>query len=283
MSFYFIIILVAMLAWEQRLRIGLTMVDDSKRMNILEKLPLGAWQYYPVVGSTNDLALAWAKAGAPDWSLVLADAQTAGRGRSGRGWVTLPDSALAMSLVLRATPEEAADISRFTALAALGLIRALGGLGLQAQLKWPNDVFLAGKKVAGVLVEADWQGNHLAALVVGMGVNVGAASVPEAAQLKYPATSVADVYGAPVDRWALLGEIIREMVALRQRLTAESFTSDWNSALAFRGEWVYFRQPGAEPERIKILGVGSSGELNYETPERQQDRALAGEILMAYN
>jgi BirA family transcriptional regulator, biotin operon repressor / biotin---[acetyl-CoA-carboxylase] ligase len=259
------------------------MDEKIKITSILKILPLGAWQYHPVVDSTNDLALAWAKAGTPDWSLILADAQKAGRGRAGRTWVTRPGSALAMSLVLRPTPDEAAFVSRFTALAALGLIRALGGLGLQADLKWPNDVLLSGKKTAGVLVEADWQGDHLAALVVGMGVNVGAESVPETAQLRYPATSVADAYGKPVDRWQLLGDIIQEILTLRQCLPAESFTQAWNKSLAFREDWVYFRHPGGKPKRVKLLGIGVSGELMYETQHGQEQTALAGEILMAYN
>ena len=87
----------------------------------LEGLGLGAWQYYPSVGSTNDLALDWAHAGAPDWALVIADAQTAGRGRGDRTWETKPGG-LAISLVLRPTTQEIEHLTRFTALAGLGLL-----------------------------------------------------------------------------------------------------------------------------------------------------------------
>ncbi len=259
------------------------MVDEAVIKHILESLHLGGWQYHPCVGSTNDLALAWAKQGAPDWSLVLADTQTTGRGRAGRQWVTQPGSALAISLVLRPTPAEEVHIPRFTALAALGLVRALEQRGLRAKLKWPNDVLLAGQKAAGVLVEADWQGERLDALVVGMGVNVTPESVPEPDQLRYPAISVSDIYGAPVDRWELLRDILLEMMALRRRLPDETFLEAWNNALAFRGDWVRFRQPGGEPQRVKILRVGSEGALLYETREGHTESALAGEILMAYN
>lgn len=259
------------------------MVDEPEIKNILDSLHLGAWQYHPTVGSTNDTALAWAKRGAPDGSLVLADTQTAGRGRAGRRWVTRPGSALAMSLVLRPTPAEEAHIPRFTALAALGLIQALAQRGLRAKLKWPNDVLLAGRKAAGVLVEADWGGERLEALVVGMGVNVNPESVPEQDLLKYPATSVADIHGAPLNRWLLLRDILLEMMVLRRRLTDQAFLEAWNHALAFRGDWVRFHHPGAEPQQVKILGVGSGGELLHETQGGQMDSALAGEILMAYN
>ena len=259
------------------------MADKTKLNSILKDLGLADWQFHDRLGSTNDLALAWANSGARDWSLVLADEQTAGRGRAGRKWVTKPGSALAMSLVLRPTHGEQAHIPSFTALAALGLINALAKFELDAELKWPNDVLLAGKKVAGVLVEADWQGQRLDALVVGMGVNVFPGSVPPAEALKYPAVSVAEVSSQPLDRWVLLGSILREMMALRKILPGQDFMNSWNEALAFRGERAWFRKPGGEPHQIRLLGVGTDGALLYEKGEGGTASALAGEILMAYN
>jgi len=256
------------------------MSEEKKRRQILESLPLGSWQYYAKVGSTNDLALEWAQAGAPDLSLVLADEQSSGRGRGKRQWVTRPGSALAMSLVLRPHPDEAGHIPRFTALAALGLIRALARWGLRAELKWPNDVLLGGKKAAGVLVEADWQGKALQALVVGMGVNVMPDSVPAA---RYPATCVADALGSLVDRWELLGFILEEMLTLRGALPAQTFLEAWNDALAFRGEWVWFRMPGGEAQRVSLTGLDPGGGLIYERKSGEIVTVVAGEILMAYN
>jgi BirA family biotin operon repressor/biotin-[acetyl-CoA-carboxylase] ligase len=262
------------------------MEEKSKIQSVLEKIDLSAWQYYPSVGSTNDLALDWAQTGAPDMSLIIADEQTAGRGRGDRRWVTHSGSALAMSLVLRPKPEELDSIQHFTALAALGLIRALAGLGLQAELKWPNDVLLGGKKAAGVLVEADWQGDRLDSLVVGMGVNVSPESVPKPDQLRYPAISVEDALGAQVDRWALLGEILQEIMHLRSAAQGRGFLKSWNEALAFRGQWVWFRKAGSadrQPRVVRIIGVGSQGELVYENESEEEASALAGEILMAYH
>ena len=262
------------------------MTEEEKLKQVLGTLGLGEWQYFPRVGSTNDLALDWARKGAQDGSLVLAETQTAGRGRGDRRWVTQPGSALAMSLILRPLGEELTCIPRFTALAALGLIRALESLGLQAALKWPNDVLLEGKKAAGVLVEADWQGDNLEALVLGMGVNVSSDSVPEPEQLRYPATSVMDACGRPVDRWELLGEILGEIRTLRERLPSQDFLNRWNQALVFREERVSFRSTtgdGRGVRDIRVLGVGSDGALIYKNESGEEERALAGEILMAYN
>ncbi len=249
----------------------------------LDPLSLSEWQYYPVVKSTNDLALDLAREGAPDRVLVVADAQTAGRGRGGRRWVTRPGMALAFSLILRPSPPEVDCVPRFTALAALGLIDALEKLGLVGEIKWPNDVLLQGKKAAGVLVEADWQDDVPTALVVGMGVNVKPESVPPESELRYPAISVEDAFGEVVDRWALLAQTLKAMLAYREILTTPEFMEAWNAHLAFRGAWVPFRIPDGETQRMKLLGVLPDGRLHLGQGDGERVKAAAGEIAMTYN
>jgi BirA family biotin operon repressor/biotin-[acetyl-CoA-carboxylase] ligase len=180
-------------------------------------------------------------------------------------------------------PEEAGCVPRFTAMAALGLIHALEKWGLQGQVKWPNDVLLDGKKVAGVLVEADWQGEELVALVVGMGVNVKPESVPPEDELRFPATSVEDALGKGVDRWALLAEIINSMLVYREKLTEPAFVEAWNAHLALRGEWVPFRTSDGKTRRMKVLGVLPDGRLHLEKADGEVIKAVSGEIGMAYN
>jgi len=247
---------------------------------LLTPLDIRNWQYYPTVGSTNDVAKAWALDGAPDWSIVVADEQTAGRGRMDRKWVTRPGSALAFSLVLSPTNREAAHIPRFTALAALGLINALGGLGLEAQVKWPNDILLAGKKVAGVLVEAEWQDGDLQSLVLGMGVNVTKEAVPDDKDLRYPAISVSQAKSENINRWVLLVNILREMKRLKEEITGDHFMTLWNQHLAFRGQWVQLRFPEQEAARVKILSISHEGQLNVEMEKGDIVTVSTGEIEM---
>ena len=254
------------------------MTPPEKLASLLDPLSLPAWQYHPVVGSTNDLGLTWAQNGAPDGALVLADAQTAGRGRGDHQWETRAGTSLAMSLVSRPSPAEASHAARFTAWAALGLVGALSGRGMTAEIKWPNDILLGGKKVGGVLVEASWRSDALEALVVGMGVNVAPGAVPEAKKLRYPATSVTEQCGAEVDRWELLVEILQEMIAIRPHLTEDAFIDAWNAHLAFREEWVDFRLPGGLARRVKIIGVARDGRLTIAGEDGQVDQALAGDI-----
>lgn len=248
----------------------------------LKPLALGDWQYYPEVGSTNDLALEWARKGAPDWSLAVADEQTAGRGRADRGWVTRPGVSLAMSLVMRPSPREAMHITRFTALAALGLVQALAKMGLPAEIKWPNDVLLKGKKVAGVLVEAEWRGDGMDALVVGMGVNIKPDAVPDPAEVRFPSTSVEEAAGHAVDRWVLLADILHCMQQSRSFLSEEAFMADWNAHLAFREEWVLFRLPSGVVKRLLILGVMPDGWLSLKDMDGQSAAFTSGEIAMVY-
>ena len=246
----------------------------------LDPIGLGDWRFFPVVGSTNDIAVDWAEKGAPEWALVIADAQTAGRGRENRRWVTEPGCALAMSLILRPSPVEVEFAPRFTALAALGLIEALAEWGLHAELKWPNDVLLAGKKVAGVLVEADWQADQVRSVVIGMGVNVSSGSVPPPETLHYPATAVEIVLGSSVDRWALLASTVLAMQRYRKFLTTHAFLEAWNANLAQRGAWVCFRVANNEPQRMKVLEVQVDGQLALEQADGRVISTASGEILM---
>ena len=244
----------------------------------LDPFDLPAWQYHPVVGSTNDTALDWARAGAEDGSLVLADSQTSGRGRESRRWVTNPGAALAMSLIVRPSERESAFLPRFTALPALGLVRVLGELKLQAQIKWPNDVLLNGSKVAGVLVESEWQADTLTALVIGMGVNIAAGSVPPAAELRYPATSVETESGQKVDRWLILAEILHAIQYYRSILTSAPFLEAWNDRLAFKSQTVKFRFPNRQVKKAKVVDVQPDGRLKLQLDTGETYLAVAGEI-----
>ncbi|HEX2080187.1 MAG TPA: biotin--[acetyl-CoA-carboxylase] ligase [Longimicrobium sp.] len=133
---------------------------------------LPAVHLYARVGSTNDAARALADAGAPHGTLVIAEEQTAGRGRSGRAWSSPPGLGVWMSMVARPA-----------SLPAPGLLPILVGLAAaeaidpfvkpaMTQVKWPNDLQLAGKKVAGILCEGSWDGGEPGAVIVGVGMNV---------------------------------------------------------------------------------------------------------------
>jgi biotin-[acetyl-CoA-carboxylase] ligase BirA-like protein len=162
--------------------------EETRRVKVqdfqsaLAELPLAGFRFFSSIGSTNDEALAWAREGAPDLSLVAADEQTAGRGRSGRKWFTPPGSALAFSLILRPTAAERTFPARITGLSGLALVDVCRKFRCSAQIKWPNDVLINGRKAAGILTEASWTGPDVDAFILGVGINVGTASLPTADQ-----------------------------------------------------------------------------------------------------
>jgi len=278
------------------------MVDRIELERVLKGLALGDIRYFASIESTNSEAARWVDNAAPDMSLVMADEQPAGRGRQGRRWFTPPGAALAFSLILRNPggrtildnqPDNApaasgrldaqAQVAAITALGALAVSQALEQhYGLQASIKWPNDVLLEGRKMCGILAEAHWQGEWLDAVVLGIGINVAPASVPDEKDLLFPATSVEDVLGRPVDRLALLYAVLERLVWLRTQMEPQEIISSWDEHLAFRGKPVRVYAGTAPDEPVEtegeILGLDKNGCLRLRLPSGAERTICTGEL-----
>ena len=261
----------------------MSMLDDSNGLSShLNQLPLNKWEFKKFTYSTNDDALAWAEAGAPDFSLVIADKQLRGRGRAERKWVTNPGSSLAFSLILRPETPEIPFINRFVALPALSLACVLKEKYQKtACLKWPNDVLIDGAKVSGILMECTWQNDLPTAIIIGMGINVNQGSVPNKNGFNYPATSIEATIGEPVNRWDLLSSIILNISHLRTKICSPDFISEWNDHLAFKGEWVRLSAIDQNQE-VKVLGISDQGYLEIEDHLTKRHTIEFGEILHTY-
>jgi len=236
-------------------------VNKNDLVKTLSKLPLGGVRYFDSIGSTNDEALAWATSGASDMSLVVADEQTLGRGRFDRPWITPPSTALAMSIILRPIMEERSHLSRIVGLAALAVSDALQTRGLNPEIKWPNDILLNMRKVAGVLIELVWSGDNVECIVIGIGVNVAKGAVPSTDILRFPAISLEHVLGQPPEREPLLHDILANMIALRPHLATDSFMASWEKKLAYNGRQVQVEMGGEQSIRGKVVGLESDGSL----------------------
>lgn len=244
----------------------------------LEGLPLGGFRWLEETTSTNDEASTWAEQGAADFSVVAADRQTQGRGRLNRRWITPAGCALAFSVVVRPTPGEMAFLPRFSAWAGLALCATLEQIGLRPELKWPNDVLLERRKTAGILIESNWRGDAIPALIVGIGVNVGRQSVPPADQVQYPATSVESALGKPVERWELFAGLLRAMLDWRERIGEAEFLNAWERRLAFRGEWVQVGAGLEPPRTARITGLAADGSLELISREGEPLSIQVGEV-----
>jgi BirA family biotin operon repressor/biotin-[acetyl-CoA-carboxylase] ligase len=225
------------------------------------KLPLGDIKYFDSIGSTNDEALAWAANDAKDLSLVIADEQTAGRGRLDRLWSTPPGTALAFSLILRPTADEKRHLSRTVGWAALAVADSLRMHQLTPQIKWPNDVLLLGHKVCGILVESVWSGDEIDCVVIGIGINVLKGSIPPETIGQFPPTSLEDELGYAPERAEILFDVLSNLINIRPELGSEEFLSRWNESLAFLGEQVQVEVGSDLPVIGLILGLESDGSL----------------------
>ncbi|MFN8435576.1 MAG: biotin--[acetyl-CoA-carboxylase] ligase [Anaerolineales bacterium] len=236
-------------------------MNESSLKKQLAKLNLGGLHYFESLGSTNDEALAWATRGAEDFSLIVADEQTQGRGRLDRKWFTPKGSAIAMSLILRPTAPMRSHLSRTVGLAALSLADACLALGLSPKIKWPNDILLDGKKAAGILVETVWSGEDADSLVVGIGINVHASAVPPAETLKFPATSLEDMLGTAPVREEVIFHVLSNMLHWREQIGTDRFIEAWEEKLAFRGEIVQIHAGGVESSYGVLDGLECDGSL----------------------
>lgn len=241
-------------------------------------LPLGDLRYFDTIGSTNDEALNWASHGAPDLSLVVSDQQTAGRGRLGRKWHTAAGLSLALSLILRPTPAELKFPARITGLGALAVADSLQTFGLVPQIKWPNDVLINGRKIAGILVESDWLGNKLNAFILGMGVNVLKASTPPLEEDAFPPTCVETELGHPLDRFNLLIKILKALIARRKMLGQDEFIQDWEGYLAYRGCQVKVTRDNHPPLTGELIGLELNGKLQLRAKDGKMHELPFGEI-----
>jgi len=243
-------------------------------------LPLPGVRFLDETDSTNSVAMAWAEEGAEDYSLVVADTQSAGRGRSGHKWHTQPGAALAFSLILRPNANESDFIPLFSPLGALAVNSALlTEFSLNSEIKWPNDVLINRQKVAGILVELNWLGSQLSALVIGIGINIASSAIPTGMRMDFPATCIETSLGKPVDRFDVLRAVLREFLRWRPLLTTSVFLQAWEEHLAFKGEIVrILSTTGEAPRSGKVVGVRQNGGLVLQTENGELFDVQVGEV-----
>jgi BirA family biotin operon repressor/biotin-[acetyl-CoA-carboxylase] ligase len=249
----------------------------------LADLHLPELRYFDHIDSTNNEARRWVTAGAPHYALVVADEQTAGKGRLGRHWITPPGMSLAFSLVLLSPPLEPHLLTR---LAGLGAVAVCAGLQkeyfLRSEVKWPNDVLVGGRKAAGVLAESLWSGDVLQAAILGIGINIAPQSVsavnlpPD--QLAFPVTCIETELGSRVDRLECLHAVLFQLIETFPRLGLPEFIHQWESSLAFRDQWVSLSIGSGEAITGKVAGLEPDGGLKLLLQNGQLLRVEAGEM-----
>jgi BirA family biotin operon repressor/biotin-[acetyl-CoA-carboxylase] ligase len=246
-------------------------------------------EYLPTVGSTNDIAKQLGAQGAPEATLVIADEQTAGRGRRSRSWWTPPGTAIAMSLLLRPSfsPALAYRLTMLTGVVAAQTLEQI--TGLHVTLKWPNDIVIEKPAVAlghpssilklgGILTETAISGASIEFAVVGLGLNVnvdfrGRNDLPEA-------TSLMTRLGHPVDRRGILRAMIERFAARYAWIEQDDgLHAEWSARLVTLGRQV-IAQRGDESIAGLAEGVEASGALMIRRDDGTLCRVDAADVTL---
>lgn len=234
---------------------------------------------FEVIGSTNTTAMQMAEEGAPHGTLVVADRQDKGKGRRGRGWVLPAGVAIAMSIVLKPETLYPGNAPMLTLVSALAVVRAIREqTGIEAMIKWPNDIVIDGKKVCGILTEMSTQMDYINHIVVGIGINVHNAGFPE--ELCERATSLFLVSGRHYNR-AELTEAVCEHFEHYYEIFMRTedmgaLVEEYDSYLANRGKRVRVLDPKGAYDGL-AGGISERGELLVET-ETGLKRVDSGEV-----
>jgi BirA family biotin operon repressor/biotin-[acetyl-CoA-carboxylase] ligase len=240
--------------------------------------------FFESIGSTNDVAASLASRGAHEGAVVIADAQTAGRGRRGRAWHSPPAAGLYVSVVLAparacVTPERATAL--LTLAAGVALAEAVERVtGLAPAIKWPNDLLVDRRKLAGILAEGVAAPSTVGvqAVVLGYGINIRAASFPVA--LAGRVTSLETELGRAIDRATLCAESLASLAARYRDLLAGNFDAilhAWRSrAFGSRGARVEWDSPAGVRAGITD-GIDDMGALRVRVGDTVE-RIVAGEV-----
>lgn len=260
------------------------MADElAQRIHALLATRGAAWpgniESFEVLPSTNDRAKELARSGAAEWTVVVATHQTAGRGRQGSVWQSPPGN-LALTVLLRPSlpPPQAGLIP----LAAGVAVRdALGEVGVEAALKWPNDVLAAGRKIAGILTEAAWGSEGMEAVALGIGVNLDLVREELPSELRESTTSIAATIGQAPDLARVAAAVLAHVSVWYHALAREGpfpVIEAWRARSApWWGRRVEVRLDGRALRGIAV-GIDERGALLLDEPGRGLVTLHSGEM-----
>lgn len=223
--------------------------DNWSADALAEALALPRVALFDSVTSTLDVAHALAARGAPDGTLVLADAQTAGRGRFGRTWTSERGAGVWLTLIER--PRDATALEVLSVRVGTALAPALDCHSERpVQVKWPNDLYAGGQKLGGILVEARWRDRALDWIAIGVGINVRPPGEPNAASLRDGISRI---------------DVLRTVVPRLRSSVARVGPLDAAERSAFAARDIAAGRQCVEPAVGRVLGIDDRGALLIET------------------
>jgi BirA family biotin operon repressor/biotin-[acetyl-CoA-carboxylase] ligase len=232
--------------------------------------------------STNDVVEKLARDGVKEGAVVFAESQTSGRGRLGRKWISPARKGLWFSILLR--PElRPQETTQLTVASATALRRAIQSeTGLQPEIKWPNDILIGGRKVAGILTELSAELDRVRHVILGIGVDVNLAANEFPPELRKSATSLKIESGGLVERAALAAAILRELDVDYARICSGKFAAvadEWEAHCATIGREVTI-QIGGRKIRGRAESLDGDGALLVRTEHGHLERITGGDVAL---
>lgn len=228
--------------------------------------------YRAVVGSTMDVARRDAAEGAPHGTLVLAEEQTAGRGRKGRSFYSPRGENIYATFILRLDPERH---RRLPMAVPLAVCRACERVCPEARIKWPNDIWIGGEKVSGMLIDAEYVGDEVVAYPgIGINVNGDPTANPE---LRGIATSLRRVAGHAISRERVLSGLCNELEAWLDA-PREALLRAYRERNLLLGRLITVHPPLGEPYPARAVDIDEDGSLVVELEDGRRDALRAAEV-----
>jgi BirA family biotin operon repressor/biotin-[acetyl-CoA-carboxylase] ligase len=230
--------------------------------------------YCQEVDSTNNVAKALAREGSADGTLVIASAQTKGRGRLDRAWES-PEGGIYMSLILRPNIHPS-SVTRLTLISGLAVVKAVKSLfDLEVGLKWPNDILVNGKKLGGILSEMEAEADKVDFAIVGIGIDANCDVA-----VGIPSTSIKSEVGNEIDIISLVQEILKDMEGLYFEFLEESITllDDYKKNCQTLGKIVEIQGHG-KTITGRAVDIDSDGALLLQMSDGRVEKVLSGDCI----
>lgn len=240
--------------------------------------------YFNSIDSTNKKAKEVAQ-DEQEGTVIIAEEQTAGKGRMGRSWVSPKGKGIWMSLILKPTMEPM-KVPKLTLIGAAAVYKALENMGIKAQIKWPNDVLIDGKKICGILTEMSGELNMVNYVIMGIGINVNLDEKDIPDQLKDKATSLKISTGKEINRKELTANILNEFeklyISFKEKDQMNEVLKICRENSILLGEEVKIIR-GNDVRIGKAIDINENGELLIKFEGDKVESIIAGEVSLRGN
>ena len=253
-------------------------IDDLRRARAAARFG-GTVHYLETTDSTNTVAQQLARAGAAEGTVVIAETQTKGRGRLGRAWISPPFRNLYVSIVLR-PPVAPSEAPRLGLVVGLATAETVAEWAPGAALKWPNDVLIDGRKVAGILMEMDAEDDRVRSVVAGIGVNLNMSPNEVPDDLRDKAISLSTAVGTPIDRVAFATRLLSRLEERYDQFVQHGFATLrplWDRLSCLQGRHVEI-DDGGRRYRGLVCGIADDGALQLRDAGGAEITVVAGEV-----